>query len=158
MDERAKVEGVVLIHQPTEYYLNSRQRVAYRSRREKLIKWLAKQGKNPEKLEEYAYDTYCSYSNIIDQFHRTVWDENGQFTLDLSHEQVYVVVCNLQRQNLVSEVVGSLRKQHSYIIFHYSENRVVIVWTPHEVILVGTNRIRVNPVHLHPYSLNFMTV
>jgi integrase len=87
MNERAKVEGVVLIHQPTEDYLNSRQRVAYRSHRKKLIKWLAKQGKNPEKLEGYAYDTYCTYSNIIDQFHRTVWDEKGQFTLNLSHEQ-----------------------------------------------------------------------
>lgn len=87
MDERAKVEGIVLIHEPTAEYLNERQRVAYRGHREKLIKWLAKQGKDPEKLEGYAHDTYYTYANVIDQFHRHIWDENSSFTLDLSHAQ-----------------------------------------------------------------------
>jgi hypothetical protein len=36
----------------------------------KFIKWLARLGKTSEKLEGYAYDTYCAYSNIICQFHR----------------------------------------------------------------------------------------
>lgn len=87
MNEREKVEGIVLIYRPTEDYLNDRQRVAYKGHREKLIKWLAKQGKNPEKLEGYAYDTYATYANVISQFHRYVWEEEGRFTLDLSHEQ-----------------------------------------------------------------------
>ena len=87
MDERAKVEGIVLIYEPTEEYLNQRQRVAYEGHRKKLIRWLAKQGKDPEKLEGYAYDTYYTYANVICQFHRSVWDETGGFTLDLTHEQ-----------------------------------------------------------------------
>lgn len=39
-------------------------------------------------------------------------------------EQVYVVVCNLQGENPVLEVVGSLRKQLSHVVFRYIENRV----------------------------------
>lgn len=59
-------------------------------------------------------------------------------TLD---EQVNVVVCNLQRQNLVTEVVSSLTKQLSHIVFHYIKNRVAVLGTPYEVILAGTNRM-----------------
>lgn len=87
MNERERVQGVVLIYEPTEKYLNSRQRVAYRGHREKFIKWLAKQGKDPEKLEGYAKDTYKTYANITDQFHRYVWDAEDRFTLDPTHQQ-----------------------------------------------------------------------
>ena len=64
-------------------------------------------------------------------------------TLD---KQVNVVICNLQRQNLVTEVVSSLTKQLSHIVFHYIENRVAVLGTPHEVILTRTNRMRVTAV------------
>ncbi len=86
MNEREKVEGIVLICEPTEEYLNERQRVTYRSHREKLIKWLARQGKDPENLAGYAHDTCKTYSTIIDQFHRHVWTDQDRFTLNLSQE------------------------------------------------------------------------
>jgi hypothetical protein len=86
VDEREKVEAIVLIYEPTDAYLNERQRVAYRGHPKKLIKWLSKQGKAPEKLEGYAHDMYYTYANVIDQFHRFVWDETDGFTLDLTHE------------------------------------------------------------------------
>jgi hypothetical protein len=56
MDVRERFEGIVLIHRPTEEYLNSRQRVAYRSHREKLVRSLAEQTKDPEKLKRCAKD------------------------------------------------------------------------------------------------------
>jgi hypothetical protein len=65
-------------------------------------------------------------------------------------EQVYVVVCYLQRQNFVPEVVSSLTKQLSYIFFNHVENRVAVLRTPHEVILAGTNRMCMTAVLLHP--------
>jgi len=45
-------------------------------------------------------------------------------------EQVYVVISDLQRQTLVSEVVGSLRKQLPHIVFNHVENRVSILRVP----------------------------
>lgn len=83
MNEREKVEGIVLIYSPTEDYLNERQRVAYKGHRERLVKWLAKRGTNPEKLEGYAYDTY-TYANIIPQFHRYVWGKSVGSRLTLA--------------------------------------------------------------------------
>ena len=87
VNERAKIEGVVLIYEPTEEYLNQRQRIAYENHRKMLVKWLAKRGKDPERFEGYAFDTYYTYANIICQFHRSVWDKVGGFTLDLTHKQ-----------------------------------------------------------------------
>ncbi|MFO7926754.1 MAG: hypothetical protein ACQET5_15915 [Halobacteriota archaeon] len=82
MSEREKVEGIVLIYEPVEEYLNQREIVAYRNHRERLIKWLATQGKNPEALEGYAKDTFATYANIICTFHRDVWEkENHLLTI-----------------------------------------------------------------------------
>ena len=70
------------------------------------------------------------------------------------HKQVYVVVFvrDLQRQNLMAEVVSSLTKELSHIAFNHGENPVAVLATPDEVILAltGTNRICVTAVLLHP--------
>lgn len=86
MTEREKVEDVVLIYQPVEDYLNSRQRIAYREHRRKYIDWLANEGQDPDAFEGYAYDTYYSYANLTCLFHRFVWNSEGRFTLNLTHE------------------------------------------------------------------------
>ncbi|SEH11197.1 Site-specific recombinase XerD [Natronorubrum sediminis] len=85
MDKPEKVEGIVLIPGPSRDILNERQLVAYESYRRRLIKWLARQGKNPDALEGYAHDTARNYASIIDKFHRQVWQQDG-YTLDLGHE------------------------------------------------------------------------
>ena len=66
------------------------------------------------------------------------------------HKQVYVVVRNLQGENLVPEVIGSLTEQLSHIIFNHVENRVAVLGTPDEVILAGTNRMCMTTVLSHP--------
>lgn len=86
MYNREKVEGVVLIHEPVEKRLSERQIISYREHRRSLIEWLATEGKDPTALEGYAYATYRVYANVICNFHRSVWDEEG-FTLDLTHAQ-----------------------------------------------------------------------
>jgi integrase len=80
-----KVEGIVLIPGPSRDFLNERQRVAYESHRRKLLKWLARQGKNPDALEGYAHHTAKNYASIIDRFLRDIWKEDG-YTLDVSHK------------------------------------------------------------------------
>ena len=85
MSKPNKVEGIVIIPGPSRGYLNERQLIAYKNHRTDLIKWLSRMGKNPDKLEGYAYDTAKNYASIIDKFHREVWDEKG-YTIDLSHD------------------------------------------------------------------------
>ncbi|MHB9285830.1 tyrosine-type recombinase/integrase [Halobacteriales archaeon Cl-PHB] len=86
MSNPEKVQGIVLISDPSYEHLNQRQEIAYRSHREDLINWLSKEGKDPSKLEGYAYDTARNYAAILDKFHRWAWAHRGGFTLDLSHD------------------------------------------------------------------------
>lgn len=85
MSNGRKLEGVVLISDPAREQLTNRQQIAYKTHREDLVDWLAYEGKNPEMLEGYAKDTYTVYANIICRFHRYVWQQEGKYTLTLSH-------------------------------------------------------------------------
>lgn len=80
-----KHEGVVLTSRPVNKLLIEREAVAYTGHRKQFIEWLAYEGKDPEAMQGYAYDTYRVYANIISQFHRYVWETEGRFTLDLTH-------------------------------------------------------------------------
>lgn len=84
MFEREKLRGIVIIPEPSDETLNQRQRVAYKGHREKLINWLAVEGKDPDALDGYAYDTYYVFCNILDQWFRWMWEEDG-FTLSPTH-------------------------------------------------------------------------
>ena len=48
------LNGITVITEPTREFLNQRQLVDYRSKREACLKWLLTFGKNPEKVEGYA--------------------------------------------------------------------------------------------------------
>lgn len=86
MSKPEKVEGIVIISEPARDYLNERQLIAYKSHREDLIKWLSRMGKNPETLEGYAHDTAKNYASILDKFYRWVWEREGGYSTDLSHD------------------------------------------------------------------------
>lgn len=86
MSDPEKVEGIVLIPGPTREYLNERQLIAYKNHRKEYIKWLTRMGKDPDKIEGYAYDTARNYASIIDKFHRWAWEHRGGYTLDLDHD------------------------------------------------------------------------
>jgi hypothetical protein len=81
-----KVESIVLIPESTLDYLNERQVISYIAHREKLLKWLARVGKDPEALEGYSHATAKDYASIIDKFYRSVWDERG-YTTNPTHEE-----------------------------------------------------------------------
>lgn len=65
------------------------------------------------------------------------------------NEQVTVVVRKLQRENVVPKVFCCLTEQCSHIFFDHGETGVAVIRTPHEVILTGTNRIRVTAILLY---------
>lgn len=78
---REKIEGIVVIPEATEHYLNPRQLEDYRDHRVNLIKWLTHLGKDPEKAKGYAYDTARQRCYKIDQFYRWLWDYEDAYTL-----------------------------------------------------------------------------
>lgn len=86
MKNGEKVEGIVLIPDPSEGYMNERQRVDYKNHRQDYIEWLANYGKDPEALEGYAYDTAKNYAAITDKFYRWVWETKDGYTVQVTHE------------------------------------------------------------------------
>lgn len=111
MNEPEKVEGIVLIPEPTREYLNERQLVAYKHHREKLLKWLARVGKSPEKLEGYAHDTANAYASILDKFHRWAWDRKGGYTLDIDHDdaETYLTERAMADENYSSSYLHNIK-------------------------------------------------
>jgi len=81
-----KVDGIVLVPEGTEEYLNPRQEVTYREHRRELAEWLLALGKNPEKAEGYSYSTAKNRMNRLDLFYRFVWDRKGRYVQDLTVE------------------------------------------------------------------------
>jgi len=80
-NSRRKIEGIVVVPEKSEDYLNQRQLVDYTDHRENLIKWITHFGKDPEKAEGYSYDTARQRSYKIDRFLRWIWQTEGQYTL-----------------------------------------------------------------------------
>jgi len=81
-----KIDGIRVIPEPTQKRLNQRQLEDYREHRRAMIKWILTFGKDPEKVEGYAFDTARQRSYKIDQFYRWVWDQEDGYTLAVTTE------------------------------------------------------------------------
>lgn len=83
------VEGldeVTIVTEPSEEFLSDRQVADYRSEREACIRWLLAFGKNPDKVEGYATTTVSNRAHRMDYFYRWVWDEEGGYTTQITHQ------------------------------------------------------------------------
>jgi hypothetical protein len=61
-----KVDGIVLVTEDSQEYLNPRQEVTYRQHRRELAEWMLGLAKNPGKAEGYSYSTVKNRMNRID--------------------------------------------------------------------------------------------
>lgn len=52
--------------------------------REECLSWLLTFGKDPSRVEGYAFETVKARSHRMDQFYRYVWDEEGRYTADVT--------------------------------------------------------------------------
>lgn len=80
------VDGIVVIPEKSQEYLNERQLVDYRTHREQLIQWTLTLGKDPEKAEGYAHETARQRAYRLDRFYRWVWQNNDGYTLESTTE------------------------------------------------------------------------
>jgi integrase len=75
-----------VVTEPSQEYLNKRQQVDYRSRREDCIEWLLTVGKDPEKADGYAHETVRSRGARMDYFYRWVWQEEDRYVAEPTHD------------------------------------------------------------------------
>lgn len=79
-------ESVPVVTEAAEEYLNHKHLLNYRSERESCLTWLLGLGKNPEKGEGYAVGTVKPRSYRMSQFYRWVWEQEGGYMANLTHE------------------------------------------------------------------------
>ena len=86
------IEDVQIVPETTEERLNNKQFEHYKNWRTRFIRWLANEGKNPDKAKGYARDTIRKTAYRTDKFARYVWRETGDYTLQFkpAHADLYI--------------------------------------------------------------------
>lgn len=80
------LSDVRVVTNPAREHLNERQFVDYRTNREACLEWLLAVGKAPKRGEGYAHSTVANRAYRMDAFYRFVWEREGRYTADVTHE------------------------------------------------------------------------
>ena len=75
-----------VVTEASESYLNQRQPLDYRSEREGCLQWLLTYRKNPAEVKGYAPGTVKPRCYRMDRLYRYVWEEEGAYTVNLTHD------------------------------------------------------------------------
>lgn len=94
MDE---LDELPVVTDASEEYLNPRQRLDYRAEREACLEWLLTFGKKPDEAIGYALSTLKQGAYRTDRFYRFVWDREGGYTANVSHEHADTWMKHLAR-------------------------------------------------------------
>ena len=80
------IDGIRVVAQPAATRLSPRQLEDYHDHRCRFLKWALNIGKDPEKGEGYATTTIDGHTYRLSQFYRYVWDEEGGYTTNVTHD------------------------------------------------------------------------
>ena len=82
----ADLDDISVVPEPSAEVLNKRQRLDYEATRKNCLEWLLVFGIDPSKGEGYAHSTVKNRSHRMDQFYRYIWDREGGYTVDVTHD------------------------------------------------------------------------
>lgn len=80
------LDGISVVPAPAAAQLNQRQELDYRNERASCLSWLLAFGKDPAHADGYAYHTVKSRAYRMDHFYRWVWEQEGRYTADVTHD------------------------------------------------------------------------
>jgi tryptophanyl-tRNA synthetase len=106
--EDNKVDGIVLVTEDAEEYLNPRQEVTYLEHRRELCEWMLALGKNPDKATGYSHSTVKNRMNRLDLFYRFIWNRKGRYTQELTTDDA-----DTWMRHLATEEMKESTKNHS---------------------------------------------
>lgn len=124
------LEEISLVTEPSANFLNERQRTDYRSERKACLRWLLAVGKDPEKAEGYALGTVRPRASRMDQFYRWVWDEEGGYTTQITHNHADEWMQELAYQDY-SDAHRSCCQKAAQMVFKWrAHERGGEIWEP----------------------------
>ena len=104
------LDGIAIVTEPSRAFLNERQLLDYRNQREKCLRWLLGLGKDPEKATGYAFQTVKARGYRIDAFYRWVWEQEGSYTADVTHDHADAYLVHLAYQEKSNAHKSNCRK------------------------------------------------
>lgn len=122
--------SVTVVTEPAAEYLNPKQLVDYRSEREDCLSWLLAFGKNPEKGQGYALGTVKPRAYRIDQFYRWVWNQEGGYTANLTHEHADSWMRHLAQEDYSSTHQTNCQKAVKMLFKWVQYERGGSTWRP----------------------------
>lgn len=93
------LDDITVVLSPSERYLSPRQLQDYRAEREACLEWLLTRGKDSDKHEGHALSTIKTRSRRMDRFYRWVWDQNGNYTLNITTDHADAWMDHLARKD-----------------------------------------------------------
>lgn len=79
-------DGIPVTTEDSRSRLNKKQLLDYKEHREDVLSWLLAFGKNPENATGYSRATVRRTAYRTDQFNRWVWNDEGHYTTNISHD------------------------------------------------------------------------
>jgi site-specific recombinase XerD len=123
-------EKLTAVPEPTEAYLNHKQLMDYRSEREEALTWLLTFGKDPKQADGYAVSTLKTQAYRMDQFYRWVWEREGGYTVQLSHEHADEWMQKLAQDDYSSTHKANCQKALKMLFKWWANERNGSLWEP----------------------------
>jgi site-specific recombinase XerD len=132
-------EKITVIPEPTESYLNHKQRIDYQSEREECLSWLLTFGKNPEQADGYATSTLRSQAYRMDKFYRWMWEREDGYTVQITHEYADEWMRELAQEDYSSTHKANCQKALKMLFKWWAHERNGSTWDP-EITFSDTGR------------------
>ena len=113
-----KVDGIVLVTEDAQEFLDPKQEITYREHRRELAEWMLSLGKNPSKAEGYSHTTAKNRMNRLDIFYRFIWDRKGRYIQDLTTDHADTWMRWLARQDYKESTKCHYQKS-AYTLFKW---------------------------------------
>ncbi|WP_265112012.1 tyrosine-type recombinase/integrase [Halosolutus halophilus] len=129
-DAAGPLAEVSVVPEPSAAQLNERQVIDYRTEREHCLEWLLTFGKNPKRADGYAHSTVKNRASRMDQHYRWVWEQEGRYTTDLTHEHADGYLEYLARQETSNAHKSACRKALMMLYKWRHHKRGAEQWEP----------------------------
>ena len=123
-------DDIPIVTEPSETFLHPRQVIDYQSEREDCLEWLLAFGKDPDKAEGYARGTVDPRSRRMDQFYRWVWQQEGGYTANVTHEHADAWMRELAQDDYSSAHKSNCQKSIQMLFKWIAHERGGSEWDP----------------------------
>lgn len=106
-----RICGVPTLSEPTQKILSEKECMDYQKHHHQFLSWLYTLGKCPERAEGYAEGTVQVTHYHIDRFYRWLWNYEGHYTTEVTHEHANTYLMEyLSREDVSRTTTAKLRK------------------------------------------------